>query len=191
MNKKWIAVTVATLLLIVGVGWAASFLGDRDPKLAELEQMRDERFKQAAEMSDEQRQAQREQFREKIHDLSDDQRRQFFEKSRGQFQQFAMQRMNEFFAKSPEQQRESLDKMIDRMEEHRQGREARGDGPRGGGNPRANRTPQARDQRRKERLDRSTPEMRSMRDTFRDLLNQRRQERGLEPIQGRPRWGHR
>ncbi len=189
MNKKWIAMTVAALLLVVGVGWAAGFLSG-DPQIAELQRMRDDRMQRAEELSEEERQAQRDQFREKLHELSDDQRRQSFKSSRGQFQQFAMQRMNEFFAKSPGQQREALDEMIDRMEARSAERGRRGDGARGGGN-RPAMTPQAHDQRRKQGLDRSTPEMRSMRDAFRDLINQRRQERGLEPIHGRPGWGHR
>jgi hypothetical protein len=33
-------------------------------------------------------------------------------------------------------------------------------------------------------LDRSTPEMRAKMDRYRDLMNQRRQERGLEPLEG-------
>ena len=41
-----------------------------------------------------------------------------------------------------------------------------------------------RDQRGKERLDRSTPEMRAKMDRFRDMINDRREERGLEPIEG-------
>jgi len=189
MNKKRIAVAIVALLLVVGVGWAATFLGE-DPQIAELERLRDDGLQRAQGMSDEERRDQHEQFRAKVHELSDAQRRQFFESSRGQFQQFAMQRMNDFFAKSPEEQREALDKMIDRMEEHRKAWEARGGGANGGGKH-GSRTPQSRDQRRKQGLDRSTPEMRSMRDAFRDLINKRRQERGLEPIHGRPHWGHR
>jgi len=190
MNKKRIAIVISALLLVVGVGWAAGFLGE-DPQIAELKRLRDDGLQRAQGMSDEERRAQHEQFRAKVHELSDAQRQQFFESSRGQFQQFAVQRMNDFFAKSPEEQRESLDKMIDRMEEHRKEWEARprGDGAKRGGN-RGSQTPQAHDQRRKQGLDRSTPEMRSMRDAFHDLINKRRQERGLEPIHGRPHWGH-
>jgi len=188
MNKKWTVVSIAVLLLMIGVGWLAGFLSE-DPKIAELERLRDERMRHAQNMSDDQRRAHRDQFREKLQELSEDQRHRFFENNRGQFQQFAMQRMEEFFAKSPEEQRESLDKMIDRMEEHRQQREAGGNGRKMGGNPNSTRTPQMRDQRRKQRLDRTTPEMRSMRDAFRELINKRRQERGLEPIHGRPGWG--
>jgi hypothetical protein len=191
MNKKWTFVAVVSLLSIVGVGWAASFLVGGDPQIAELEQMRDEGFQRAEGLSDDQRRAQRDQFREKLHNLSEDQRRQFFEKSRGQFQQFAMQRMNAFFAKSPEEQRETLDQMIDRMEERRKQRDAEGRGGEGKRGGRSDMTPQERDQRRKQGLDRSTPEMRGLRDAFRDMLNDRRQERGLEPMQGHPRGWHR
>jgi hypothetical protein len=191
MNKKWTIVTIAALLLIAGVGWAASFLGGGDPQIAELEQMRDEAFQRAEGMPDDQRRAQHDQFRDKIRGLSEDQRRQFFEKSSGKFQQFALQRMNDFFAKSPEEQRQSLDQMIDRMEQRRKqgGAEGRGGDGRGGGRP--DMTPQQRDQRRKQGLDRTTPEMRGMMDAFRDMINDRRKERGMEPIHGRPHWGHR
>ena len=99
--------------------------------------------------------------------------------------------MNDFFAKSPEEQRQSLDQMIDRMEQRRQRRETEGRGGEGRGGGRPDMTPQQRDQRRKQGLDRTTPEMRGMMDAFRDMINDRRQERGLEPIHGRPHWGHR
>jgi hypothetical protein len=185
MNRKWTSATVTILLLLVGVGWAASLLGE-DPRITELNQMREDSLQNEERMTGEQR----DQFREKLHELPEEQRRQFFENSRGQFQQFAMRRMNEFFEKSPEEQRAALDQMIDRMEERRTQREQRGGEAREDGRNRPSSSPQQRDQRRKQGLDRGTPEMRSMRDTFRNLLNNRRQERGLEPIHGRPGRGH-
>ncbi len=174
---------IAGFVLLAGIGWAAGFFGP-DPQLAELQQLRDETFKRADKMPDEERRAQFEGFREKVRALDDDQRRQFFDSNRGQFQQMATKRMDEFFAKSPEEQREDLDKMIDRMEQRRQQRDANGDGGRGDRGNRASMSPQQRDQRRKERLDRTTPEMRTKFDAFRNLMNKRREERGLDPVQG-------
>jgi hypothetical protein len=183
MNKNWLTLSIIVLVLIVGVGWAAGFF-DSDPQVAELQQFRDEALKRADDMPEEERRAQFEGFRKKVRELSDEQRHKFFESSRSQFQQFAMKRMNNFFAKSPEEQQQSLDQMIDRMEEWRQQRADNGNGDRGDRGNRGNMSPQQQDQRRKQGLDRTTPEMRANMDRFRDMLNDRRQERGLDPIQG-------
>ena len=199
MNKKQVAVLTAVLVLVAGAGWAMGFFNRTDPQLAELEQMRDANFQRMEEMSDEERRSQYEGFRDKVRELSDDQRRQFYESSRPMYEQRQLERLNEFFAKSPEEQTKELDKMIDESQERRQRRESsRNESPdrggraeRGGRGGRSNATPQQRDQRSKERLDRSTPEMRAKRDRFRDMMSERRKQRGLDPSEGWGRFGGR
>jgi predicted RNA-binding protein with RPS1 domain len=46
-------------------------------------------------------------------------------------------------------------------------------------------SPEQREQRRKERLDQTTPEFRALMDQFRKDMNQRRQQRGLAMRGGR------
>lgn len=154
-----------------------------DPQVAELEKMRDENIGRMDQMSENEQRAQRDAFRERIGELSEEQRRQFFESSRPMFQKMMLDRMNSFLQLPPEQQKEQLDEIIDRMEERRANRDG-GGGGRGQGAGRGNRSEAQRDQRRKERLERSTPEMRAKMDQFKDMLNDRRAERGLDPIEG-------
>ena len=192
MNKKKVSIAGALLFLAVGATWALGYLSGGDPQVAELEKLRDENFSKMGEMTDEQRRAQFEGFRDKVRELSDDQRRQFFESSLPMMQQMMNQRMDEFFAKSPADQRRELDERIDQMEQWRASRDGNqegnrenraGDGGRGGGGW-GNMTPQQRDQRRKGMLDHTTPEMRGKMDRYRDMMNERRKERGLDPISG-------
>jgi len=182
MNKKNTFTAMGILALLATIGWAL-FSGE-DAELAAAKQMRDDLFQKVDTLSSEERRAGREAIREKMQDFSPDQRREFGQGMR----QFFMQRVDKLLAMSPEEQTQELDKMIDRMEEMRGNREARGGerrGDRGGDMSSAE-----RDQRRKQRLDRSTPEMRAKRDAMRDLINQRREERGLDPIQrGREMFG--
>ena len=52
MNRKWTSATVTILLLLAGVGWAASFLGE-DPRITELNQMREDRLQNGVRMAEE------------------------------------------------------------------------------------------------------------------------------------------
>lgn len=182
MEKKHVIGALVLLLLFAGVGWAL-FAGE-DAELAEAKQMRDDMLNNMHKMSDEERRATRDAFRQRANTLSEDQRREL---GRG-FRQFMMQRVDQLLAMPREEQVQELDKWIDRMEERRQNREANGGEGRGGRG--GNMTPEQRDQRRKQGLDRTSPEMRGKMDTMKDLINERREERGLEPIQGgRPPFG--
>jgi len=174
-KKKYVLAGGFVLILILGAGWAMGFFEGTDPQIAELEKMRDENLSNRGGRPDEG-------FREKVRELSDEQRQQFFESSRPIFQQMMIQRMDRFFALPPEEQQQELDQWIDRMEERRQQRAA--DGGRGDGGNRGNQSGGDRDQRRKARLDSSTPEMRAKMDRFMDQMNDRREERGLEPVRG-------
>jgi len=182
MNKKKTAIGAVMLALVVGAGWALGFFDTTDPQVAELQKLREETFGRMDQMSDEERRSQFQEFRQRVEGLSEDQRREFFESSREGFQQVRVQRMDQFFAMTPEEQTKRLNELIDRMEEWRANRGQGGGWGRGGG--RGNMTAAQRDQHSKQRLDRSTPEMRAKMDRFRDMMNERREERGLEPIDG-------
>ena len=179
MEKKHAIAATIILVLLAGVGWA--LYSAEDKELAEAKQLRDEMLNNMDTLTDEQRRAQRDALREKTNNFSEAQRREF-----GQgFRQFMMQRVDKLLAMPPEEQKQELDKWIDRMEERRAGggeRGGRGEGR--GGDRGGDMSPAERDQRRKQGLDRTTPEMRAKMDAMKDLINQRREERGLDPIQG-------
>lgn len=178
MNKKHAVAAVVILTLLAGVGWAL-FSGE-DAAVIEAKQKRDELFKKIDTLSREERRAEFEALRDSAKDLSEDQRRELRQGGR----QFMMQRVDRMLAMAPAERNEELDRMIDRMEERRQEGDA---GERGGrGDRGGNMSSAERDQRRKQRLDRSSPQMRAKMDKMKDLLNQRREERGLEPVQGGP-----
>jgi uncharacterized membrane protein YgcG len=183
-TKTGIALGVVALLAVAA--WALGYFDGADPLVAELQQMRDENFQRMDQMTDEERRAQFQQFREKVDQLSDDQRRQFFEGGREEFQGRMLERMNEFFAMPPDQQKKELDEQIDRMEQWRSQREADGGQARGGGGPPGG-GPRGGGGGGggKARLDRSTPEMRAKMSRYFDMLNARREQRGLEPMTGR------
>jgi hypothetical protein len=195
MDRKKIGIGAAVLVLLAGAAWALGYFSGTDPQVAELQKFRDESFQRMDQMSDEERRAQFQEFRTRVDALSDDQRREFFESGREFFQQRMLERMDHFFALPPDEQKKDLDEQIDRMEQWRKQRAAnpeqgRGGGPggqaRGGG-----RGPRGGGGGGKGRLDRSTPEMRAKMARYRDMMNERRKERGLEPIEGggRGMWG--
>ncbi|MCH7751145.1 MAG: hypothetical protein IH898_03175 [Planctomycetes bacterium] len=185
MDKKKTAIAAVMLALVVGAGWALGFFDTTDPQVAELQKLLEETFDRMDQMSDEERRSQFQEFRQRVEGLSEDQRRQFFESSREGFRQAMVERMDQFFAMAPKEQTNRLDELIDRIEEWRSNRDQAGGGrPGGGRGDMGDMTGAQRDQRSKERLDRSTPEMRAKMDRFRDMMNDRREERGLEPIDG-------
>jgi len=187
MDREKIAICVAVVALLAGAAWALGYFDGADPQVAELQQLRAENFPRIDQMTDEERRTQFQEFRTRVDALSDDQRREFFEGSRDFFQARMLERMNHFFELPEAEQKKALDERIDRMDQWRRHREAGGGEARGGGGPGRG----GPDGRRgggggggKARLDRSTPEMRAKMDRYRDLMNQRRQERGLEPLEG-------
>lgn len=196
MEKKHVGAAAVILVLLAGAAWAL-FSGE-DQEFIEAKKKHDELFQNMENMSRDERRAEFESLREETRYFSDEQRRALREGGR----QFMMQRVDRLLAMPKDQQRQELDKMIDQMEERRRDREANGDqGPGGRGGPGGGRGDRGgdmssaeRDQRRKERLDRSSPADRGRMDAMKDLVNERREERGLEPINrmrgiGGPRGG--
>ena len=188
MDKRKLTIAATVLFVALGAAWAFGFLGGSDPVVAEMQQLRDQMFANR-DLPDDQRRAQWQDFRERMDGLTDDQRRALREGGREQWQQIAQQRMDEFFALPPAEQRERLDDIIDRMMERDRNRQQNPNANRGDrgnwGDRGANLSDAQREQRRKERLDRSSPKMRAQASEFRDRLNDRMKERGLPPMEGR------
>lgn len=186
MDKKKTAIAAVMLALVVGAGWALGFFDTTDPQVAELQKLREETFDRMDQMSDEERRSQFQEFRQRVEGLSEDQRREFRESGREGSQQAMLQRMDQFFAMMPKEQSKRLDELIHRTEERRANQDQAGGGGAGWGRggDRGDMSGPQRDQRSKERLDRSTPEMRAKMVRFRDMMNDRREKRGLESIDG-------
>jgi hypothetical protein len=180
-----VALVVACLIWAWAFGW---FEGGKayndDPVVAELEKLRDENVPKMESMSEDQRRAEGEAFRKRMEGLSEQQRMAFFESSMPVFvpmmaRQFE-QRYDKFMAMSPEEQRKELDKRIDEME-------ARGQGGPGGGGGRGgprNMDPKRAETMRKKMLDWTTPEQRAKFERGMELMNERREQRGLAPMPG-------
>jgi hypothetical protein len=188
MEKRKFSIAVVAVLLLAGAAWAYSRIGRTDPVVAEMQQLRDQMF-QNRDLPEADRRAQWQDFRQRMDGLTDAQRAALRDGGREQWQQFGQQRMNEFFALPRAEQNKRLDDMIDRMmareKERQQNPNANQRGGGRGGN-RGNLTDAQRDQRRKERLDRTDPKMRAQFTEFGRRMNERRAERGLPPMQGGP-----
>lgn len=179
MNRKHVITTMIVCLLLLCGAWALGWLGGKDAEVAALlDEMQNQ-----DDMTDEQRQA----FRERMRSLDDSQRRQLFEPMMQRRQTEMQSRVYALSAMPPAQRRAELDKWINDMESRRQqwaGGRGGGGGPgRGeGGPPGGEMTSAERAQRGKSRLDRSTPEMRATMTQMMKMVNERREERGMEPM---------
>lgn len=194
MNQRNSIIGTLVMILAAGVAWAFGLFGGADPAVAELEQMREQMFSQ--DVPENERQQLRDTFRQRMEGLTEDQRRVFFETGRQRWEQFAQQRMDQFFRMPPVEQKKHLDDMINRMLERQKERAQNPNSDaqannRGGQGNRPPSTEAQRDQRAKQRLDRSTPTARAQRDEFRKMLNARMKERGIDPskMPGRPPGG--
>ena len=187
-RRRWLFALIALLALLVGVGTYGTVRGRGD--VAKVQQLRKELFT-AKGATPEQRKATAEQFRQEMRKLSPDQRSELFTAG----QREAVARLDAYLAMSPAERRQHLDREIDRMEQRRKEWASRP--PRTGGGPSRRpggdrpRSAEETEKRRKERLDRTTPEQRAMMDQlrakgerFRNDLNQRRAQRGLPPMNG-------
>jgi len=189
MKARRITIVIIVVLVGVGAAWAMGYIGGTDPVVAEMQQLRDQMFANR-DLPEDQRRAQWQDFRQRMDGLTDAQRQALREGGRERWQQFGQQRMDEFFKMSPDEQRQRLDQMIDRMLARQKERaqnpnvnaNANGRGP--GDRGRRNLTEDQRDQRSKERIARTDPKMRAQRDKFRDMMRDRMKQRGLPPIEG-------
>src|SRR5205814_185050 len=128
----------------------------------------------------EQRRELQTQFRQEVAKLSPAQRGQLGEGRRQQ----SRERLKQFFRLSRAEQKKYLDAEIKRMEARRQEMARNGSGPppgragNAGGGPRAA-TPEQRDQRRRQRLDQTSPEDRALASEYFKQLAERRRQLGL------------
>ena len=186
--RRWAAV----LLLLLGLGglvWAVR----PDPHLARAKELQKELFSPAAKnLSPEERKARFAEYREQVKHLSADQKWELSAPMREK----QKAEMDRYFAMSPKEKTKYLDGLIDRSEKFRKEREqkqktapgaggnktggnktgAPGGGGPGGGPPRS---PEEIEKRRKQFLERTTPEERARADQFRKEMNDRRRQRGL------------
>ncbi|RIK80676.1 MAG: hypothetical protein DCC67_09100 [Planctomycetota bacterium] len=181
-----VGLAIAALLWAWALGW---FSGDRkayseDPKVAELERLRDENMPKMDQFTEAQRRKQGEQFREKMQGLTPEQRMAFFESSMPVLVPMMARgfekRYDQFMKLSPEEQRKELDKHIDAMEARGGTERPAGEGGRGPGNI----DPKKADEFRKKMLAWTTPSQRAKFENGIQLLNDRRKQRGLPPIGG-------
>jgi len=196
-KRRWFRLTALLLLLLLGFGTYR--LVRPDPNLKKIRQLRQEfASAEAKSWTPEQRQDKGKQMREAMQNLSTSQREELAEEG--------MKRMEEnlkrYAAMSTAEKVKHLDEQINRSERMRQefarqnpnGQRPQGTGPGafgvGGPGPRPGQsaTPEEREKRRKERLNRTTPEFRALMDQFRRDMEARRQQRGL-PATGGPMGG--
>jgi hypothetical protein len=161
-------------------GWFSA-----DPALAEVKQLQSQLADPS--LKDDARRALFEQMRAKMDALSDDARRAVRDDMRQAFEQRAETHMKEVLAMSSADQAKALDADIDRMEKMRAQMQAnaKANGGQNGqrqGNRGQTPTDDQRISRLRNRLDRSTPEMRALRTAYTQLINQRLQQRGLPPM---------
>jgi hypothetical protein len=184
---------LAFAVLLLGAGgivWAVR----PDPHLSRAQELQKELFgPEARGLSPEERKARFAEFREHVKQLNDDQKWELSAPMREK-QKASMDR---YFAMSSQEKTRYLDEMIDRSEKMRQkwqnkgGQAGRGKGsPPGQFMPTGNkaggtkggrppRSPEEINQRRKQFLDRTSPEDRARMDRFRKELADRRKQRGL------------
>jgi hypothetical protein len=209
MKRFWM---IAGLLAVTGTAAAWWMRGERvDPKVLEIETKATQLFSDSKNMTDQQRRAAWETFRESIGELTDQQRQQLRQRREGEFRRREEERLNQFFALSPAERIKELDQQIDRMERWRKEREQRRNrtttlanrdsgasgGPSGRGGPGGRDggfrggpgswTGADRNERRQQYLNSTTPQQRAMRTEYYRQLQQRMQQRGIQaPTR---RWG--
>src|SRR3954451_3525115 len=149
---------VAVILLLIAAAWAFGFFHRTDPAIAELQQLGSQAWDRS--LPEAQRSESRDQFRQRMDSLTDDQRRAFFDANRDQWTGRMQQRMDEYFALSKAEQQKRLDDILNRIAAARNpSQQSTGQANRGnrGGNRggRRNMTDAQREQRSKQRLDRT------------------------------------
>lgn len=178
-----------TLLLLLLVSYGSYRLVRTPPELKKVRQLQTEMATAAAKnWTPEQRQSKFQEMRTAMEQLSPAQR----DVLAAERQQQRQRDLERYAQLTPLEKAKYLDEQIDREQRMRQQFTAlnangaaapRPPGPPPGSSPRgSNLSPQDREKRRKEMLDRTTPEYRALRDQFRKDMELRRQQRGLPPM---------
>jgi hypothetical protein len=179
-RRKW--------LLLIPIVLALAWWLWPDGRLAKARELREELFSEASQsLSPEDRRAKFEQLRDMTRNLSDADRRAMFQDR----QKRQEDDLRLYAQMSPAEKKQRLDRDIKRQQEFAQrmqnnpngggGPGFGGGGPGGPGGAGRPSTPQDQEQRRKQRLDNTTPEFRELRDQYHRDLTARRQELGLPP----------
>lgn len=181
MKDNRVVYGIAALTVLIFAAWAWNWIDagqyNDDPAVAELERLRDANVTEGQPPREF-----RDEMRSKMEGLTDEQRQAFFESSMPIFIPMMAKRFEQdydkFMKMTPEEQKKEMDKRIDEME-------ARGGPPGGGpggrgGPPQMD--PKKMDEFRKKMLDWTTPEQRSKFENGMRIFNERRQERGLQPL---------
>jgi hypothetical protein len=193
--RRWRRWGLAGLfLLLLGAGWWAV---RPDPELARARQLQQELFAERPPgPPTEDRKAKFKEFRDTMAKLSDGQKRELFEPMR----QKSREEFDRYFTLGKQEKVQYLDRLIDRSEKMRKDIEqkqkaggqpgGRGFGAPGGFGPPGGKAkgppdPDRIEERKKQRLDKSTPEERAKRDQFRHDMDARRKQRGLPAGGGR------
>ncbi len=189
-NRKRIIIVVVLLLLLSATGaWA--MWNREDPQMAKVREM-------GAQMENlpwDQRRQQYETMRGEYDKLSDAQKEVLRSERRKQWEEREAKEMKDFFSKTKEQQIAELDKTIDRFQEMKKKRDARGNqgqGRRGGGGRGGSQGGQKKQSfgkdgsgnsssvdRRLDSLDRRSSESRAQRSEYGRMLMSRMNERGI------------
>jgi hypothetical protein len=188
-RRRWLLAAIALLALLIGVGVAGKVRGRGS--LARVQQLRQElAAARGRGVPAEQQKATAELLRQEVRKLSPEQRAELFAAG----QREMAQRLDAYFAMSPAERRQYLDQAIDRAEQRRREAANAGGGPVAAGRRPGGDRPRSAEEiekRRKEILNRTTPEQRAQMDRirakmdrFRQDLNQRRAQRGLPPATG-------
>ena len=192
-KRRWKRSLVLLLLLLLGYGTYCMIRPD--PNLKKVKQLQAQfASAEAKAWTPEQRQEKGREMRAAMGRLSESQRQALGDEGRQAFQR----ELERYARMSPTEKARHLDEQINRSEQRRQqmaqrgpgtgGPQPGGGGPGGGGpggGPRGpSSSPEEREKRRKERLDRTTPEFRALMDQYRRDMETRRRQRGL-PVGGR------
>ena len=188
-KRRWYRLAALLLLLLIGYGTYRAVRPD--PNLKKVKQLQQEFATRAKEWTPEQRREKGREMRQAMEKLSPAQRDALGAERQKQFED----QLRQYAQMSAADKARHLDEQINRSERMRQqmttrtatgggprpagGPGAFGAGPGGSGGPRGTMSAEERDKRRKERLDRTSPEFRALMDQYRKDMNARRQQRGL------------
>lgn len=191
-KRRWVRRS-ALILLILMIGFGTYRAIRPNPNMKKIRQLQTEfSSAQAKNWTPEQRREKFQEMRTTMEKLTPVQRDEL---SAEQMKREEA-RLKEYANLSPAEKTRRLDEQIDRMEKMRQQLSQRnpnggGSRPQGGpqgafsaggpgpGGPRQTLSPEEREKRRKERLDKTTPELRALRDMYRKDMETRRQQRGM------------
>jgi hypothetical protein len=192
--RALVLLSIALVLLLLGVAGAGRYLGPAR-QMARVRELRDDlRSEAVRNLPDDERRDRWRQFGEEMKKLTEEQRNELGQEREQEF----LKEVASYFTLSRPEQVAYLDRQIDRMEAGRKRWEAAraaravqkakeessgaapspSAGPKGRGD-RPPATAEEKDRRRRDRLDRHTPEQRAQLVEYRRQFDARRQQRGL------------